>query len=80
MRKQPSQQGSDSHEWDARAQEALDEARRLPHGPARTEAMKKAGQLRLAANMKESLATSLAMKPVKPTNSRSMPPPDGDTK
>jgi hypothetical protein len=75
MRKRPNQQGPDSHEWNARAQEALDEARRLPHGPARTEAMKKAGQLRLAADLQESLAT----KPAKPTNSRSVPPPDGDT-
>jgi hypothetical protein len=65
MRKRPSQQGPDSHEWDARAQEALDEARKMPHGPARTEAMKKAGQLRLAADMKESLST----RPIKPANS-----------
>jgi hypothetical protein len=76
MRKRPNQQGPDHHEWDARAREALDEARRLPHGPARTEAMKKAGQLRLAADMQESPATKSA----KPPNSRSMPPPDGDTK
>jgi hypothetical protein len=68
MRKQfPNQYGPDSHDWDARAQEALDEARMMPHGPARTEAMKKAGQLRLAADMKESLST-LSTKPVKPTN------------
>jgi hypothetical protein len=66
MRKQPTNyHGADSHHRDALAQEALDEARKLPHGPARTEAMKKAGQLRLAADMKESQST----KPVKPTNS-----------
>jgi hypothetical protein len=58
MRKQrPNHQGADSHEWDARAQEALDEARKMPHGPARTEAMKKAGRLRVAADKRESPGT-----------------------
>jgi len=49
--------GAESHDWDVRAQEALDAARKLPHGAARSEALKKAGQLRLAADMKELLAT-----------------------
>jgi hypothetical protein len=40
----------DRHDWDARAVEALDEARELPKGPLRTEALKKAGLLRVAAD------------------------------
>jgi hypothetical protein len=56
--------GAESHDWDARAQEALDAARRLPHGAARSEAMKKAGQMRLAADMKE----LLTIRPDKPQN------------
>jgi hypothetical protein len=64
MRKQrPNHHGADSHDRDARAQEALDEARKLPHGPARTEAMKKAGRLRVAADMKQPPNTKL-VKPV----------------
>jgi hypothetical protein len=35
---------------DARADEALEAARKLPHGAARTEAMRKARQLRLVAD------------------------------
>jgi hypothetical protein len=35
---------------DAQADEALEAARKLPHGAARTEAMKKARQLRLVAD------------------------------
>jgi len=53
MMKQRSPGGPDSHDWDARAQEALDAARKLPHGAARSEAMKRAGELRLAADMKD---------------------------
>jgi hypothetical protein len=34
----------------ARADEALEEARKLPHGAARTEALKKAGALRNTAD------------------------------
>jgi hypothetical protein len=36
---------------DAEALAALDEARAMPHGPARTAAMKKAGILRNAADL-----------------------------
>jgi hypothetical protein len=43
------------HDWDARAEEALAEARKLPNGPERSEALRKAGQLRLAADMKRLL-------------------------
>lgn len=35
----------------AKADDALEEARRLPHGPARSEALKKAGLLRNAADL-----------------------------
>lgn len=34
----------------AKADEALEDARRLPHGTARTEALKKAGRLRNTAD------------------------------
>ena len=40
---------------DAVALAALDEARALPHGPERTEAMKKAGMLRNAADLQRVL-------------------------
>ena len=41
----------DSHDWDARASEALANAKKLPPGSKRTEAIRKAGQLRIAADM-----------------------------
>jgi hypothetical protein len=37
---------------DARAQAALDEARAMPPGPAKAEALRKAGQLRNAADIR----------------------------
>jgi hypothetical protein len=40
----------DRHDWDARAAEALEEARSLPNGPLRNAALKKADLLRLAAD------------------------------
>jgi hypothetical protein len=42
----------DSHDWAARAAEALAQAKRLPSGLKRSEAIRKAGQLRIAADMK----------------------------
>jgi hypothetical protein len=42
-----------AHDWDARVQQALAEARKLPDGPERSEALRKAEQLRLAADMKK---------------------------
>jgi hypothetical protein len=45
----------DRHDWDARASEALAEAKKLPLGSKRTEAIRKAGQLRVAADMKDLL-------------------------
>jgi hypothetical protein len=47
----------DRHDWDARASEALENAKKLPFGTKRIEAIKKAGQLRLAADMKDLLTT-----------------------
>lgn len=42
----------DSHDWGARASEALAQAKKLPPGSKRSEAIRKAGQLRAAADMK----------------------------
>jgi hypothetical protein len=41
----------DSEDPDASAAEALDAARAMPHGPARTVALKKAGLLRYQADL-----------------------------
>ena len=42
----------DSHDWAARASQALAQAKKLPPGLKRSEAIRKAGQLRIAADMK----------------------------
>jgi hypothetical protein len=42
----------DNHDWAARAAEALAQAKKLPPGLKRSEAIRKAGQLRIAAGMK----------------------------
>jgi hypothetical protein len=42
----------DSHDWAARASTALAQAKKLPPGSKRSEAIRKAGQLRVAADMK----------------------------
>ena len=49
----------DLADWDARATEALDAARLLPVGAARSEALKKAGVLRSAADARGIFAPSL---------------------
>jgi hypothetical protein len=49
----------DSHDWDARASEARANAKKLPQGSKRTDAIKKAGQLRIAADMKNFLMTKM---------------------
>ena len=51
----PTQGNIDRHDWDARASEALENAKKLPPGSKRTDAIKKAGQLRIAADMKNFL-------------------------
>jgi hypothetical protein len=43
----------DRHDWAARASLALARAKQLPPGSIRSEAIRKAEQLRVAANMKE---------------------------
>jgi hypothetical protein len=45
----------DSHDWAARASHALTQAKRLPPGSMRLEAIRKAEQLRVAADMKNFL-------------------------
>ncbi|MDB5635263.1 MAG: hypothetical protein JWP51_171 [Bradyrhizobium sp.] len=45
----------DIHDWAARASEALTQAKKLPPGSLRSQAIKKAGQLRVAADMKNLL-------------------------
>ena len=45
----------DPHDWHARAEEALEKARRMKPGPARSLALKKAGQLQVAADLKRGL-------------------------
>jgi hypothetical protein len=45
----------DPHDWHARAEEALEKARRMKPGPARSLALKKAGQLQVAADLKRIL-------------------------
>ena len=42
----------DRHDWAARAAESLAQAKKLPPGLKRSEAIRKAGQLRFAADMK----------------------------
>jgi len=48
-RSQPSQ---DAPDWDAKATEALEKARAMPPGQEKTEALKKAGMLRNAADIR----------------------------
>jgi hypothetical protein len=45
----------DNHDWAARASHALAQAKRLPPGSMRSEAIRKAEQLRVAADMKSFL-------------------------
>jgi hypothetical protein len=45
----------DNHDWAARASHALAQAKRLPSGSMRSEAIRKAEQLRVAADMKNFL-------------------------
>ena len=52
MRSIGDEQLPDRHDWQARAAEALDKARKMKPGAERTEALKKAGQLQVAADIK----------------------------
>ena len=47
----------DRHGWQARAAEALAKARKMKPGAERNEALKKAGQLQVAADIKGYLAS-----------------------
>jgi len=50
--KRPKPAPIDLHDWGARAEHALAEARKLPNGPERSEALKNASALRIAADLK----------------------------
>lgn len=50
-------QSAQSHDWDARATEVLAEARQMPLGRRRSDALDEAGRLRIAAEMKRWLST-----------------------
>jgi hypothetical protein len=50
--KPPKPATADLRDWDARAEMALAQARKLPRGPERSEALKKASALRVAADLK----------------------------
>jgi hypothetical protein len=50
-------QSAQSHDWDARAAEMIIEARKMPLGQRRSEALGEAGRLRIAAEMKRWLST-----------------------
>jgi hypothetical protein len=54
---EPTRNEVDDHDWAARAAEALAKAKKLPPGSMRCEAIRKAGQLRAAAEMKNWLMT-----------------------
>jgi hypothetical protein len=57
MRKDGNEQSTDKSDWLARAAEALEKARMMKPGSERDEAMKKAGQLRSAADVQGYLAS-----------------------
>lgn len=52
--------GRDDHDLDVRAMEALAEALAMPKGPGRSDALKKAGRLRVAADMQRNLRSQTA--------------------
>ena len=57
MRDDSKGQSPDRHDWLARATETLEKARKMTPGAARNEALKKAGQLQTAADIKGYLAS-----------------------
>jgi hypothetical protein len=50
-------QSAPSQDWDDRATKVLAEARQMPLGPRRSDALGEAGRLRIAAEMKRWLST-----------------------
>jgi hypothetical protein len=55
--KPPTADDFDRHDWAARASKALAQSKKMPPGSKRSEAVRKAGQLRIAADMKDWLMT-----------------------
>jgi len=55
MQSQSERLSIDPHDWHARAEDALEKARGMTPGPARALALKKAGELRVAADLKRAL-------------------------
>jgi hypothetical protein len=56
-------QTTDRHDWQARAAEALEKARRMKPGLERNEALKKAGRLQSAADMMGYLSSKALQRP-----------------
>jgi hypothetical protein len=52
MRSQFDMLSVDPHDWYARAEDALEKARAMKRGPERIAALKKAGELQVAADLK----------------------------
>jgi hypothetical protein len=50
-------QSAQSHDWDARATKVLAEARQMPLGQRRSDALGEAGRLRIAVEMERWLST-----------------------
>jgi hypothetical protein len=50
-------QSAQSHDWDARATKVIAEARKMPPGQRRSDALGEAGRLRIAAEMMRWLST-----------------------
>jgi hypothetical protein len=54
---QPILQSAQSRNWDVRATKVISEARKMPPGLRRSDALKEAGRLRIAAEMDRWLLT-----------------------
>jgi hypothetical protein len=52
-----SARSAQSHDWDARATEVIAQARKMPLGQRRSDALDEAGRLRIAAEMNRWLPT-----------------------
>jgi hypothetical protein len=50
-------QSAQGHDWDVRATKMIAEARKMPLGQRRSDALGEAGRLRIAAEMKRWLST-----------------------
>ena len=50
-------QSTQDNDWDARATEVISEARKMPPGQQRSDALGEAGRLRIAAEMRRWLST-----------------------